>query len=94
MNRREIQPASVPAPVAEYAHGVEVTGGRTLYIAGQVALDADGQLVGPGDIRAQTRQVLSNIQAIIEEAGATTVIPPGLPCHVDDYGNYHIRTTQ
>jgi N-methylhydantoinase A len=30
--------------------------------------------------------------AIIEEAGATTVIPPGLPCQVDDYGNYHIRT--
>jgi len=30
--------------------------------------------------------------AIIEEAGATTVIPPGLPCHVDDYGNYHINT--
>jgi len=28
--------------------------------------------------------------AIIEEYGATTVIPPGLPCHVDDYGNYHI----
>jgi N-methylhydantoinase A len=32
--------------------------------------------------------------AIIEEAGATTVIPPGLPCNVDDYGNYHIRTNQ
>jgi N-methylhydantoinase A len=32
--------------------------------------------------------------AIIEEAGATTVIPPGLPCQVDDYGNYHIRTNQ
>jgi len=32
--------------------------------------------------------------AIIEEAGATTVVPPGLPCHVDDYGNYHIRTNQ
>jgi N-methylhydantoinase A len=32
--------------------------------------------------------------AIIEESGATTVIPPGLPCHVDDYGNYHIRTNQ
>jgi len=32
--------------------------------------------------------------AIIEEAGATTVIPPGLPCHVDDYGNYHIYTAQ
>ena len=32
--------------------------------------------------------------AIIEEAGATTVIPPGLPCHVDDYGNYHIQTAR
>jgi N-methylhydantoinase A len=32
--------------------------------------------------------------AIIEEAGATTVIPPGLPCHVDEYGNYHIQTNQ
>jgi N-methylhydantoinase A len=31
--------------------------------------------------------------AIIEESGATTVIPPGLPCLVDDYGDYHIRTT-
>lgn len=32
--------------------------------------------------------------AIIEESGATTVIPPGLPCHVDDYGNYHIQTAR
>ena len=32
--------------------------------------------------------------AIIEEAGATTVIPPGLLCHVDDYGNYHVQTAQ
>jgi N-methylhydantoinase A len=30
--------------------------------------------------------------AIIEEAGTTVVIPPGLPCHVDDYGNYIIQT--
>jgi N-methylhydantoinase A len=32
--------------------------------------------------------------AIIEESGATTVIPPGLPCHVDDYGDYHIHNAQ
>jgi N-methylhydantoinase A len=30
--------------------------------------------------------------AIIEESGATTVVPPGLPCHVDDYGDYQIQT--
>jgi N-methylhydantoinase A len=32
--------------------------------------------------------------AIIEEAGATTVVPPGLPCAVDDYGDYQIRTAR
>ena len=69
MTRREIHSALVPEPVAEYAQGVEVTGGRTLYVAGQIAIDADGQLVGSGDIRAQARQVFANIQAIIEEAG-------------------------
>jgi len=69
MTRREIQPAAVPRPVAEYAQGVEVSGGRTLYVAGQVALDAEGRLVGEGDIRAQARQVFRNIRAIVEEAG-------------------------
>lgn len=68
MTRREIQPASVPKPVAEYAQGVEVQGGRTLYISGQVPIDAEGNLVGH-DIRAQARQVFRNIRAIIEEAG-------------------------
>lgn len=71
MDRRQIQPASVPKPVAEYAQGVEVSGGRMLFVAGQVPLDAQGQLVGPGDIRAQARQVFRNIQAIIEEAGGS-----------------------
>jgi len=32
--------------------------------------------------------------AIIEESGTTVVIPPGLPCHVDDYGNYFVQTAQ
>lgn len=68
MTRREIQPASVPRPVAEYAQGVEVQGGRTLYISGQVPTDAEGNLVG-SDIREQARQVFRNIRAIIEEAG-------------------------
>jgi len=71
MTRREIRPASVPQPVAEYAMGVEVAGGRTLYIAGQVPLDADGNLVGAGDFKAQARQVLRNVQAIVEEAGGS-----------------------
>src|SRR5215217_7486661 len=57
-----INPETMHHP-AGYTHVVEVTAGRPVYIAGQVALDSAGALVGPGDIRAQTRQVFDNLQA-------------------------------
>ncbi len=88
MTRREIRPQSVPQPVAEYAQGVEVTGGRTLYIAGQVPLDASGDLVGEGDFRAQARQVLSNIQAIVEEAGGSISDIVKMTTFLRDMANY------
>jgi enamine deaminase RidA (YjgF/YER057c/UK114 family) len=53
-----------------YTHVVEVTAGRPVYIAGQVALDPAGALVGPGDIRAQARQVFDNLQAALRAVGA------------------------
>jgi len=53
-----------------YSHAVEVRGGRTLYIAGQLALDKDGKLIGPGDFRAQVKQVFENLKARLEEGGA------------------------
>ena len=54
-----------------YSHVVEVRGGRTLYIAGQVASDKDGNLVGRGDFRAQVKQVFENLKARLAEGGAT-----------------------
>ena len=54
-----------------YSHVVEVRGGRTLYIAGQIALDKDGNLVGRGDFRAQVEQVFENLKARLGEGGAT-----------------------
>jgi enamine deaminase RidA (YjgF/YER057c/UK114 family) len=45
--------------------------GNLLFLAGQVSLDANGDLVGEGDVRAQTRQTILNIQALCEAAGAT-----------------------
>jgi enamine deaminase RidA (YjgF/YER057c/UK114 family) len=56
---------------AGYSHVVEVRGGRTLYIAGQLALDKEGNLVGRGDLRAQVKQVFENLKARLEEGGAT-----------------------
>jgi enamine deaminase RidA (YjgF/YER057c/UK114 family) len=53
-----------------YTHAV-VASGRTAYISGQVALDESGQLVGAGDLRAQTEQSLRNLEKILGELGAT-----------------------
>ena len=50
---------------------VVVTGPvRTIYVGGQDAVDAAGQIVGKGDIRAQAEQVFKNLQAALEAAGA------------------------
>jgi reactive intermediate/imine deaminase len=54
-----------------YSHVVSARGGKTVYIAGQVAFDAKGQLVGKGDLAAQTRQVFENLSIALKAAGAT-----------------------
>ena len=54
-----------------YSQVVEVRGGRTLYISGQLALDKDGKLIGPGDFRAQVKQVFENLKTRLEEGGAS-----------------------
>ncbi|HEX3863339.1 MAG TPA: RidA family protein [Stellaceae bacterium] len=55
-----------------YSHVVSVNGpGRTIYIAGQLARDIDGNCVGIGDMRAQMEQTFKNLDACLKEAGAT-----------------------
>ena len=53
-----------------YSHVAEITQGKIIYIAGQVAMDASGNLVGKDDLAAQTRQVFSNLQTALAAAGA------------------------
>jgi reactive intermediate/imine deaminase len=65
-----MNPAGLSTPTG-YSHVVSVRGGRTIYIAGQVAFDAQGQLVGKGDLAAQTRQVFANLDTALKAAGAT-----------------------
>ena len=67
-----INPASVAKPLKPYySNAVRSEAGPLLWISGQVALDAEGRLVGEGDLRAQAEQVLKNIQAILADSGAT-----------------------
>lgn len=56
-------------PVANYKLGARMEGGRLLYISGQVAWDASGNIVGKGDVRAQTRQTLQNLRGVLQAAG-------------------------
>jgi enamine deaminase RidA (YjgF/YER057c/UK114 family) len=65
-----INPEAMHRPTG-YTHVVEVTAGRPIYIAGQVALDRAGALVGPDDIRAQTRQVFDNLRVALRSVGAS-----------------------
>jgi enamine deaminase RidA (YjgF/YER057c/UK114 family) len=69
---RYLNPKAISAP-AGYTHVVEATGpGRTVYIAGQVGLDRNGQIAGgPGDVRAQMVQAFENLKAALAEVGAT-----------------------
>jgi enamine deaminase RidA (YjgF/YER057c/UK114 family) len=53
-----------------YSHIVEITGGKMIYIAGQVALDVQGNIVGKDDYRAQSQQVFRNLKTALEAAGA------------------------
>ena len=66
-------PDTVAPPVGNYSHAVRVETAEAtwIYISGQVALDAEGTFVGPGDMRAQTQQVFENLRAILEANGAT-----------------------
>lgn len=64
-------PEGVPAPRATYSHAVRIVSGTHIVLAGQVPIDEQGTTVGLGDIEAQTRQVLQNIEGVLRGAGAT-----------------------
>jgi enamine deaminase RidA (YjgF/YER057c/UK114 family) len=68
---RFVNPPTLP-PTRGYSHVVEVpAGSRMLYLAGQVALDSAGRIVGPGDFRAQAVQVFENIRRALAAGNAT-----------------------
>jgi 2-iminobutanoate/2-iminopropanoate deaminase len=71
VTKRSLDPDGLPAPVGPYSNVVTTPPGKLVFCAGQVALDANGDIVGAGDIAAQTRQVMENLGIALEAAGAT-----------------------
>jgi enamine deaminase RidA (YjgF/YER057c/UK114 family) len=68
-DRRYIAPAGVAAPPEPYSHVIRA--GNTVYVAGQVAFDSGGNLVGRGDPAAQAEQCWKNIESCLRSAGAS-----------------------
>jgi enamine deaminase RidA (YjgF/YER057c/UK114 family) len=67
---KQFPPVEDLAQPRGYSHVVSASGGTTVYVAGQVAFDADGRVVGPGDLRVQTEQVFKNLVRALAAAGA------------------------
>jgi 2-iminobutanoate/2-iminopropanoate deaminase len=53
------------------SHGVAVPAGKMVFVSGQVSRNPQGEIVGIGDIRTQTRQVLENMISVLAQGGAT-----------------------
>ncbi len=67
---RFVKSESLP-PSPGYSQAVEIRRGRIIYVAGQVALDRSGIVVGEGDMRAQAQQTFENLRSALEASGAT-----------------------
>jgi enamine deaminase RidA (YjgF/YER057c/UK114 family) len=70
MEKKFINPPTIATPRG-YTHIVTTTSGRMIWISGQVAFNVKGELVGKGDLRAQTTQVYENLKNALAAAGAT-----------------------
>lgn len=84
MEKKFLNPPTIATPRG-YTHVVTVTGGKTVFISGQVAFNQKGELVGKGDLRAQTTQVYENLKNALAAAGATTSDVVKLNTYVVDF---------
>jgi 2-iminobutanoate/2-iminopropanoate deaminase len=75
-----------PAPIGPYSQAVKA--GTTVYVSGQISLSAAGQLVGEGDVAAQTHQVLRNLTAVLAAAGLSLTDVVKCSIFVKDLGNF------
>ena len=70
MTKKRIETNRAPAAIGPYCQAV--VHGEWVYCSGQIALDPDdAEMVGDGDIEAETEQVLQNLDAVLEEAGSS-----------------------
>jgi len=70
MGNQKVLTDKAPKPIGPYSQAI-IVDGRFVYTAGQVAIDPATNQIVEGDIRAQTRQVLKNVEAVLKAAGTS-----------------------
>lgn len=92
MKIESIQPDGWKAPRG-YANGIAVSGAsKLIFVAGQIAWDADQKLVGQGDMAAQFAQVLRNVVAVVRAAGGEPQHIVRMTCYVTNKQQYVTAT--
>lgn len=72
MSRQIVSTAGAPKAIGPYSQAISAAAGRLLFCSGQIPLDpATGEMVGAGDVRAQTERVLENLGAVLTAGGAS-----------------------
>lgn len=84
--KRIIDTPDAPAAVGAYSQGT--TNGSLIFTAGQIPLTPDGTLLDDEDVGIQTRQSLENVEAILEEEGATMQDVLKVTVFLDDIGDF------
>ncbi len=87
MGKAIVNPPTLARPRG-FSHGVLVTGGMLLFLAGQTASDAEGQIVAPGNLVAQYEQVLRNLQTVVKAAGGAMQDIVKITIFVSDRDDY------
>jgi len=82
-----VLPRTLPKPRG-FSYAMEVRSGRVVFIAGQVAVNAAGAIVGRGDLVAQFRQTCANLQAVLTAAGGQMTDVVKLTIYVLDVADY------
>ncbi|MEP1930584.1 MAG: Rid family hydrolase [Roseibium sp.] len=86
MKREAVNPENMYNSVQfGFSHAVESNGNRLLHLSGQVAWDANCELVGPGDLAGQAAQCFANLTEVLAESGATAANVVRLRTYVVDY---------
>ena len=86
MRKILLDPHAPRAKKPPFAMGVQI--GDTVYVSGQVSQDENGNVVGEGDMTAQTRQVFANIEAVLAESNATMEDVVKITTYITDMSHY------